>query len=272
MASNRLLKDITLSEKVDLLSVHAERLFYRLIMKADDFGGFFAHPKIVKSNCFPLKADTIRDADISHWIDELVKAGIIIVYTVADKPYLRILDFGQRLRTKRSKFPDPPAEMIPATTDSNPLTIVSNSPQGAADGGNLSLKLEEKLEEKYEGNTSPSSFSSDNDFPPGNGFAPFVISDKLELPVRTREAVELNQFTFTQNKNSDFVSAHWKLFIVEAMSTPNKRYLSMEEFASHFRNWMRTKFPKKDHNDRPETSTGQPSAAEKKANSILGIQ
>jgi hypothetical protein len=151
MANNRLLKNTTLSEKVNMLSFQAEVLFYRLIMVADDWGGFFATPKIVKANCFPLKTDTIRDADIARWIDEIEKAGVIVVYTVADKDYLRIVDFGQRLRTKRSKYPEPPTDLL--TIDSNVRTNDGELQQSAADCSNVSLKYEEKYEEKREENS-----------------------------------------------------------------------------------------------------------------------
>jgi hypothetical protein len=113
---NRMLRDWTGSDKIDLLSANAEVLFIRLIMKADDFGSFHALPKLIKSYCFPLKADSIRDADISRWIEELLKSGLIAVYTVSNKPYLRINDFGQRLQNFRNKFPEPPKNNSPGLT------------------------------------------------------------------------------------------------------------------------------------------------------------
>lgn len=136
---NRLLRDCTCSENVDKLSAHAEVLFYRLMMKADDYGSFFGNSKLIKANCFPLRLDTVRDADISRWIDELLKAGLIAVYTHAGKEYLRIKNFGQRLRNKKKKFPDCPPELI----DSEP-------PQVAADGGKSPPEVEENTEVEVE--------------------------------------------------------------------------------------------------------------------------
>lgn len=100
-----MLRDCTDSDKVNLLSPHAEVLFYRLMMKADDFGCFYGNVRLIKANCFPLKVDSVRDTDISRWMDELQKAGLIVVYTYEEKNYLRVLNFGQRLRSKKSKFP-----------------------------------------------------------------------------------------------------------------------------------------------------------------------
>lgn len=105
---NRILRDYTLSEKVNGLSCQAEILLIRLMMKADDFGSFHANAKIIKSSCFPLRSDSVRDADITRWMDELQKSGLIAVYSHGQKQYLRIIDFRQRLQNMRNKFPDPP--------------------------------------------------------------------------------------------------------------------------------------------------------------------
>lgn len=129
--ANRILKDWTQSEKVNSISINAEVFFTRLIMKADDFGSFHGNPKLLKANLYPLRLDAVRDADISRWTTECEKAGLILIYTAFDKQYLRIIDFGQRLRSMRSKFPEPV---------SNVRTTVSNSP----------LEVEEKLEEEVE--------------------------------------------------------------------------------------------------------------------------
>ena len=103
----RMLRDWTDSEAVNQLDWAAECLFTRLIMKADDFGRFHGNPRLIKSLLFPLK-DGLRDADISRWIAECVKAGLLREYTdrVSGKPFVEIRKYGQRLRTKKAKFPD----------------------------------------------------------------------------------------------------------------------------------------------------------------------
>lgn len=116
--ANRILRDWTDSETVDKLSPNAEVLFTRLFMKADDYGSFHANPKLVKSILFPLK-DNIREADITRWMNEIQKAGLIFFYEVADKKFLRVKNFGQRLRNMRNLFPVP---------------LADNSPQLAASG------------------------------------------------------------------------------------------------------------------------------------------
>jgi hypothetical protein len=102
---NRILRDWTDSEKVDLLSVHAERFFTRLIMKVDDYGRFSAGAKVVRAALFPLKSHEIREADISRWLTECEAAGLIILYEINEKSYLEICNFKQRLRQMIEKYP-----------------------------------------------------------------------------------------------------------------------------------------------------------------------
>lgn len=104
---NRILRDYTDSEKMDIISPQAETCFTRLISKADDFGKFHGHPTLLKSALFPLKVDRITDKQMDGWMDELYKAKLIVRYVVNGKKYLKINDFGQRLRLMQSKFPDP---------------------------------------------------------------------------------------------------------------------------------------------------------------------
>jgi hypothetical protein len=104
--STRLIRDWTASDKINLLSVQAERFFVRLIMKADDYGCFYANPKLLKPILFPLLLESLREADISRWIAECEKAGLIVLYEADSKPYLEIKDFNQRLRAKNRKFPE----------------------------------------------------------------------------------------------------------------------------------------------------------------------
>ena len=103
---NRVLRDWTNSERFDELSEGAEVFFTRLIMKADDFGGFYGNTKLLKSHLYPLK--DFKHDKILKWIQECAAIGIIIYYQVDGKQYIRINDFGQRTRIMKSKFPEPP--------------------------------------------------------------------------------------------------------------------------------------------------------------------
>ena len=111
----RVLRDWTDSDRVNKLSAEGERLFIRLIMKADDYGRYFADTKRLKSFLFPL-TESLRESDISRWLDECQQAGVIRIYEVAGKRYLELLNFNQRMRQMKAVFP---IDSKPPTTDSN---------------------------------------------------------------------------------------------------------------------------------------------------------
>lgn len=123
---NRVLRDWTASEKIDKISFPAEALFIRLMMKADDYGSYHANPKLIKSFCFPLK--NIRETEISRWLYELESAGIIAFYDAENKHYLHIIDFGQRLRTMSSKYPQIPVNQLNKITVDIPPQIADIPP------------------------------------------------------------------------------------------------------------------------------------------------
>lgn len=112
--ANRVLRDWTFSENIDLLSYPSEVFFTRLIMKADDYGRFYASPKLLKAALFPLRE--VSKEEIISMLKECNECGIIRLYSDNEKQYLEIVDFGQRLRVMNSKFPEP------RTIDSGPRT------------------------------------------------------------------------------------------------------------------------------------------------------
>ena len=116
---NRILRDWTDSEAIDLLTAEAERMFTRIFMKADDYGSYHANVKLIRSTLFPLKTN-IREADISRWMEELLNAGLILFYEVDEKKYLRVINFGQRLRNMKKLFPHPPDSDLTATRGKSP--------------------------------------------------------------------------------------------------------------------------------------------------------
>jgi len=103
---NRILRDWTASDRIDQLSQGAEVFFTRVIMKADDFGLYYGNPKLLNSALFPLR--DYENKQVSAWLSECIKAGIIRKYTVDGKDYIQISGFDQRLRLMKSKFPAPP--------------------------------------------------------------------------------------------------------------------------------------------------------------------
>ena len=109
MPSRILKESICTSENLATISAEAEVLFYRLIVKADDFGLYHGNPKIIASLLFPLSVPTERK--VASWLSELCKAGLVATYTAAEdgKKYLKLLswDKHQNRRAQKSKFPLP---------------------------------------------------------------------------------------------------------------------------------------------------------------------
>src|SRR5260363_305236 len=82
MPTRMLREGILSSERVDKLSPAAEVFYRRLMSVVDDFGRFSAHPKLLRTSCYPLRLDTVSDADITQWLQECIEVALIISYTV----------------------------------------------------------------------------------------------------------------------------------------------------------------------------------------------
>lgn len=170
----RLLRDWTDSEKIDSLSAESERFFTRLIMKADDHGCFHANPKLLKSALFPLKE--ITDEEINSWLESCVEVELLIVYSCNSKPYLKINEFGQRLRTMKSKFPQPNASDL--------QTNASNSrPEVEGEG-----EHEEEIENEVEAIVSHLNLITTSSFKPKS------VNTKKHINARLNEKFTLDDF------------------------------------------------------------------------------
>lgn len=118
--ANRVLRDWTTSEAIDALSSGAEVFFTRMIMKADDYGSYHANPKLIKAALFPLKDTKLKE--IETWLKECIKAKIIFRYEADGREYIRIDNFGQRLRNMRNTFPQPVSDSAATRGNSRPET------------------------------------------------------------------------------------------------------------------------------------------------------
>ena len=105
---NRILKEsICTSESIDSLTEFQEVFFYRLLVNCDDFGRFFANPKILSSRLFPLRSVSTNQVDDA--IDALVREGMITIYVVGGKEYVQVNAWKnhQQVRATKSKYPSP---------------------------------------------------------------------------------------------------------------------------------------------------------------------
>lgn len=107
---NRILREgILSSERVDQIAEEpaVEVTYRRLYSVADDFGRYSAHPSLVRAGIYPLRLGLYTDAEIVEHLRSCEAAGLIRLYKVQDKSYLEVLNFNQRTRAKRSKYPPP---------------------------------------------------------------------------------------------------------------------------------------------------------------------
>lgn len=105
---NRLLKEsICESEEIDRLTWFQEVLFYRLIVKCDDYGILDARPKILKAKLFPLK--DVAESHLTSALNALSTAGLVRLYESEGRPYLQLVTWHvhQQIRAKKSKYPLP---------------------------------------------------------------------------------------------------------------------------------------------------------------------
>lgn len=115
MPSRIIKESICTSETLAALSAEAERLFYRIIVKCDDYGCYYGSRQIIKNTCFPLIASCISDEEFYNAIGELEAAKLIEFYTVNNREYLRVVTWAnhQQIRSKKPKFPQPIQSVLP---------------------------------------------------------------------------------------------------------------------------------------------------------------
>lgn len=109
MPSRIIKESICTSEDIAMLSPVAEILFYRLLVKADDYGTYYGNESIIRNTCFPLVSEKkVNAAKVNACLGELEKAGLIVRYIAEDgRKYLKLTkwDKHQQIRAKKPKFP-----------------------------------------------------------------------------------------------------------------------------------------------------------------------
>jgi len=123
---NRIIKEsIRMSDTLSEVSAEAERLFWRLIVSADDFGRFDARPSIVLGQCLSAFYGAYSTDDVDKWLRELASVDLLQMYENEGRPYLTLTkwDKHQRRRAKDSKFP------APDDIGSHPLSCDDNRQQ-----------------------------------------------------------------------------------------------------------------------------------------------
>lgn len=113
MAERRMIsKVISISEKVNSLSLFGKLLYTWMIPHADDFGRLPGSPAKVRALVVPMGDETTKDVETA--VADMHQKGLIQWYEIGGEKYIQITNFddhqsGLHKRTK-SKFPDPPTE------------------------------------------------------------------------------------------------------------------------------------------------------------------
>ena len=116
---NPLLKSYPFSEKINALSLGAETLFTRLIAQADDYGNYYADPKMLLATLFPHRWSNgeINVTETARWRNELVTCTfgpLAATYSVNGTEYLHLINSRRRFRKDISpdeRFPREPADL-----------------------------------------------------------------------------------------------------------------------------------------------------------------
>jgi hypothetical protein len=174
---NRILREgILESERVDSLSAEGEVFYRRLMSRADDYGRYYAHPKLLLASLYPLRLDRISLSNVSAMLAECAQAGLIVLYEVGGKNYLEISNFGQRARTD-SKFPAPCLQEV--------RTL---SAECAHNDGEMSAECAHVAARASNTNTNTNTHSHSASAPPSNMEVGFVSLPEKTKPLRARES------------------------------------------------------------------------------------
>lgn len=113
MPSRIIREQICTSDTLAAVSPQAERLFWRLVVQADDFGLLDGRPRIVLGKCLTALIGTVTEDDVANWLSELDAAGLIQRYEVDGRPYLHLTTWEKHQRppksTSRPRHPMPPS-------------------------------------------------------------------------------------------------------------------------------------------------------------------
>ena len=109
---NRIIKEtICYSDDIDRLSAFAETVFYRLLVRVDDYGRIDARPSFLKSMLFVTKTG-VSEKNVSEAVAQMASLGLVRLYEVDGKPFLCLPKWHlhQRIRDSKAKYPEPPQE------------------------------------------------------------------------------------------------------------------------------------------------------------------
>jgi hypothetical protein len=168
---NRIIREnCRTSPNLNGVSPEAERLFWRQITAADDYGCFDADPRVMLAQCFPLLVDRITVDQVRAWRDECIRADLMKLYEAKGRIYGHFptwFDHQREARSKR-KHPAPPRRpaaadppqdiVVPPRDDHNapqPAAVRGDPPLGVVSRESLVVSRESRIESRESGNGPP---------------------------------------------------------------------------------------------------------------------
>lgn len=100
------------SELLQAAGEPAEVLFFRILLVIDDYARFDARTDRLDRACWPAGKAPSAEDDLAARLARLNDLELILTYEAQGKPYLVVPKFGQRMRAKHSKFPQPPPTVL----------------------------------------------------------------------------------------------------------------------------------------------------------------
>lgn len=124
---------ITNSERFNTVSLHAQSLWLRILTRVDDFGRYDARASVLAGELFSVwnelhPDDVVNPLRIPALRSELQRAGLANFYTSEGKEIVQLLQWEERARADKSKWPDPQESAAERSgTQRNPASLASTS-------------------------------------------------------------------------------------------------------------------------------------------------
>ena len=216
MPTRMLKESICYSDDLDKLTAFAETVFYRLLVRVDDYGRIDARPGFLKSTLFVTK-NGVSEKNVSEAVAQMASLGLVRLYEVDRKPFLCLPKWHlhQRIRESKEKYPPPPE-----SNDFETLTdIRDNSPQFAATRGN-SPPESNPIQSESE---SESNIGTSNEVPRDRqsritAAADFVPFQKI-LELYNVKCTRLRKIKFIGGSRQTAVAARYKSNGMDAFET-----------------------------------------------------
>ena len=124
---------ITNSQRFNSVSLHAQTLWVRILTRVDDFGRYDARASVLAGELFSVwnelhPEDVVNPQRIPALRSELQRAGLAEFYTSEGKEVVQLLQWEERARASKSKWPDPQDSAAERSgTQRNPASLASTS-------------------------------------------------------------------------------------------------------------------------------------------------